>query len=361
MDWEKVKKVALLANIGAFFVGITGVLVALAWFAYTVWIQPSSSGSNESVLRGEPPTMKAWLPALIIGVGLVLAAIFNLIAAFMLRRKLKAKITDLTTANQTLTNDLKIANREKQDWQAKYNETDYERLSLLSERENLELQLKTLGIAKHMIEGDLETARHEAKQANLRANEEINQKNEFARLYHESERKLDDFLWLRNIADTQAKNISEHVKATVITYPHTGSLVLSGEDHLRVTVGLVIRNESVFDITIRPQDVSGHLSFKNQLLKEPASLLIDDFRDSIDNLKPMQSGVLVLEQLFRQAEAETITKSVGDNNAYFWIGNLAILISVGNTTLQVEPKRLRITAEAEKILLTSFKRNTNND
>ena len=74
----------------------------------------------------------------------------------------------------------------------------------------------------------------------------------------------------------------------------------------------------------------------------------------------MQTGLLVLEQLFRQAEAETITKCLSDSNAKFWIGNLTILISVGNATQQVEPKPLRLTAEAENIPLTNFKRNTDN-
>jgi hypothetical protein len=146
----------------------------------------------------------------------------------------------------------------------------------------------------------------------------------------------------------------------VVTYPHTGELVLSGEHHLCVTVGVAVTNESVFDITIRPQDVTGHFSFKNQLLKEPANVLIDSFRDPIENLKPMETRVLVLEQLFRQAEAETITKCFGDNNAHFWIGDLAVLISVGNVAQPVNPKPLKITAEADKIPLTNFKCNTNN-
>src|SRR5258707_5990316 len=41
VDWEKVKKLALLCTIGAFFVGIAGVLVALVWFGYTVFFQPT--------------------------------------------------------------------------------------------------------------------------------------------------------------------------------------------------------------------------------------------------------------------------------------------------------------------------------
>jgi uncharacterized integral membrane protein len=116
MDWEKVKKVALLCTIGAFFVGIVGVVVALVWFGYSVWIQPPVPASSLPG-RWEFPPMKAWLPSLIIGIGLVLAAIFNVIAVFMSRHSLKkqlatanAAFADASETNEKLAADLSSAN-----------------------------------------------------------------------------------------------------------------------------------------------------------------------------------------------------------------------------------------------------------
>ena len=173
--------------------------------------------------------MKAWLPALIIGIGLLLAAVFNLVAAFMSRRTLKKQLDAAGKTIETLTR-------------------------------NMETASKSLGEARQETENckaALGQARRDVKEANLRANDQEGQREGLYKLYQESKRELANLAWLAHLAEEQAKDISRHVKATVVTYPHTGSLVLSGEDHLCVTVGLAITNESVFDITIRPQDITG--------------------------------------------------------------------------------------------------------
>src|SRR5260370_31907215 len=106
MDWEKVKKVANLCNIAAFPVAVVALVVMLVWFGYTVWVQPTVSVSGQpSPTRWELPPMKAWLPALIIGIGVVFAAIFNLIAAFMARRSLKQRLNKAESALGTATRE----------------------------------------------------------------------------------------------------------------------------------------------------------------------------------------------------------------------------------------------------------------
>jgi len=204
----------------------------------------------------------------------------------------------------------------------------------------------------------------EAREASLRENDIRGQRDGLSKLYDESKREVADLAWLRRLEEDQAKDISEHVKATLATYPQSGELELVG-DQLCIIVGLSIRNESVFDITIRPQDIAGQFSLNRVPMKEPAGVLIDDFRQQIENLKPMQKGWLVLEQPLREFEVEKINRCLGDDDAKFWIGGMIIPISVNNPlnndTQKVDPKPLRIPAESQYVPVNNLKRNTKKD
>lgn len=168
---------------------------------------------------------------------------------------------------------------------------------------------------------------------------------------------MSELTWLASLAAEQAKDIGEYVVATIATYPHAGELVLEGKE-LCITLGLNIRNESVFDISILPKDVSGSMAVDGKFLKEPASILIGELCGPIENLKPRKTEMLVLEQPLRQSEAERITKSLTEAGAKIWIGGLTILVSSGNGHLKVEPKQVRLSDKDGCIQLTDFKCNT---
>lgn len=192
----------------------------------------------------------------------------------------------------------------------------------------------------------------EAKEAALRENDLRGQRDGLSKLYDESRKELADLGWLRQLAEEEGTNISEHV---VITAVKPGSLKLAVSPRC-VTIGLFIRNESIFDITIRAENVKGHLFFKTRRLDEPARVLLDSDRPPIENLKPMQKEILVIEQPLRGYEAETISEA--DEEARFWLGNLSIPISVENVPLQVETKDLRIGVEVEHLYLKTFGKKT---
>lgn len=100
------------------------------------------------------------------------------------------------------------------------------------------------------------------------------------------------------------------------------------------------------------------MAMDGKLFKEPASILIGDFRTPIENLTPRTTQMLVLEQPLRQSEAERIQKSLTDAGGKIYFGGLTILISSSNLHLKVEPKRLSLRDRDGYIELTDFKCNT---
>lgn len=210
---------------------------------------------------------------------------------------------------------------------------------------------------EYIVEQRLTTALNDLRNAQLTAKQEKGTKDEIYKLYRDEERKVAELTWLASLAAEQAKNIADYVVVTIATYPHAGELVLEGKE-LCITLGLYIRNESVFDISILPKDVSGSMSVDGKSLKEPVSILIGELRGPIENLKPRKTEMLVLEQPLRQSEAERITRSLTDAGAKIWIGSLSILASSDNSHLKVEPKQLHLTDRNGHIQLRDFKCNT---
>jgi len=271
--------------------------------------------------------MKAWLPALIIGIGLVFAAIFNLIAVFMSRHGFKKQLAsanaayaDVSETNETLTRDLKSANL------------------AIGEARNQEREAKRVA----------EERRKEAVGATGQ-NEQITMARQMA------ENRLVNLSWVEKMIGDQAKDITAHV---TITSVRPGTLKLTDAPRC-VSLGLCIRNESVFDITIRAANLTGRLFFQSTALNDPATILLDATRLPIENLKPMQSDMLVILQPLWKSEAETISEA--DMGTRFWLGNLNIPISVENVPQEVETKPLRIRAEVEHISLKDFFGDTDND
>jgi hypothetical protein len=93
--WDVVKKLAMLANIGAF-------VFVIAWSIYN--LPPSA----QPILHETQSTR--WMPSIIVGGCLVLASIFNLIAFLTSRRfnrrALASQITVLETSKNELANQL---------------------------------------------------------------------------------------------------------------------------------------------------------------------------------------------------------------------------------------------------------------
>ena len=203
---------------------------------------------------------------------------------------------------------------------------------------------------------DVKQLKHDLKEAGLRENQEKGSKDEIYKLYRESEQKLAGMDWLNRMAYQQSTNIAEHIKVSVIKYPHSGELVLNGP-RLCAIVGLMIRNESVFEIDILAKDVSGHFWINDRALAEPAGLLVDEDRGSIEELEPMKTRALILNQALRQSDAEEIQRCLTDENAKLYIGNLDILVSAKNSAFTVQPKPLRLT-EVRNVPLSSLKCNT---
>lgn len=310
--------------------------------------------------------MTGWLSFVVIGTSALTLGLQSLIAfRWMDNRTLKRRVAELKAATDQLrklepqaTPDLNTAEIEA--FKAAVSKAEDDAQTLRIDLRGKKQQMKEVERERDRYKADLAEVKRDAEEWRKKANEASGIKDGILTLYRESERKLGDLAWLRRIADEQAKNIRDHVTAEFVTYPNPGELVLDGP-RLLVTVGVRITNESVFDITIRPEGIAGRLSLNNYLFKEPAGLLIGDFRGPIENLPPKEKALLILEQPLRQSEAETIKKYLEDNaRVGIWTGDLQVPILVKNATQEVAAKPLKIISKTEPLLLNDFKRNTNN-
>jgi hypothetical protein len=258
----------------------------------------------------------------------------------------KQQLKEVQRERDRYKSELAAAKEEAGEWQRSYHEVNNRVTPIKNLNENYEDQIKTL-------QSELKTSQHEAKEGTLRANDQEGQKDGIYKLYRESERQLAKLTWLKQLAEEQAKDISEHV-AVILRPP--GSLILNKSPRW-VTIGLKIRNESVFDITIDPKEVKGRLFFDGTPLHEDASQLTDDTRWPITNLKPKQTEMFVIKQPLLKSESETIAECE-KAGTQFWLGNLYIPISVLGD-FNVTPQRLRIHGEMENVPLKDFS-NTNN-
>lgn len=203
---------------------------------------------------------------------------------------------------------------------------------------------------------DLSDARTRAKRAledgrefQLQAIDEKAQKEDLVKKLAEYKGQLQQMESLRIIRDAQAENIKDHV---VITDIWPGRLKLAG-DFLSVSLVFGIRNESLFDITIPPEEVKGALTFADRRLTEPIHMIVDIYRERIRNLRPLQQAKFMLEQPLRGFEAETIQKCLTDPDAKFSLSYLGVTITVGDGST-VAPRYLKVEPEFEHLPLARF-------
>jgi len=166
------------------------------------------------------------------------------------------------------------------------------------------------------------TWRIEAHETNLRANDEKGQKDSLQTLYRESERQLTDLTWLSNRAGEEAEKLSDYVVITDIR-PCFLSLNRDRGAHIEI----VIRNESLFDITIHGEGITGSFLFEQVSLHDPARADSPAGHPITVNLKPREPGTLAIFQPFLMTEAERIEEALSETSAKFWLNNLTIPIS----------------------------------
>lgn len=329
--WERAKKIGALAGIGSF-------LVAVAWFSYTVWRDRQSTPNQGGSI------VNLWTPTFVIGCCVVIAAMFHLTTAFVSRRNLKRTVADLTQQNTGLRSDAGRLQREKGLCQDNYRELEKQRDRYSSELADVRPQIESLN-------RELAQAKNDGDNANKRAKAAENESQGHYKLFEDRERQLGELLWLKKRMEDQAKDISEHV---VVKKSKLCGLRLDSDRC--AFVAITIRNESLFDITIRLEKISGCLFFNSVARHDPAQVSKTNTRP-IENLEPMAQAIIVIKQPLLRTEAEIISEAAKDQNARFWLGNLNIPISIENIPQQVGTKALRIGENVEHVYLKDY--NTN--
>jgi len=168
-------------------------------------------------------------------------------------------------------------------------------------------------------------------------------RNNFRAWYYE-------LAWLNPAIEPQKKDISNFVKV-IAARP----CLLNLKERVAV-VDLVIRNDSFFDLAIKPDDVGGRFATKKGLLHDPAKALIDLNHPAVEKLKPREEATVTVIQPLLRSEAEEIEDAISEgNDGRFWLGNLNIPVSVQNAKpLQVDSKPLRIDSNVEHVYFREF-------
>jgi len=138
------------------------------------------------------------------------------------------------------------------------------------------------------------------------------------------------YKWLHEIANTQAKNISEYVVVEKVYFCYQ-------ELHtpmLKSVFGINYRNKSVFDISIE-KTVSGYIEFEGTKLDAPP-LIIND----LDATGIGRIGTITIEQRLTRPEADLIA-SKDPKLAEFNLTNLIITIK-GERLATRQPQYLKI-------------------
>ncbi|HKY30722.1 MAG TPA: hypothetical protein VJM12_22510 [Pyrinomonadaceae bacterium] len=203
---------------------------------------------------------------------------------------------------------------------------------------------------------DIEKLKRDLKEAGLRENDQRNQKETVLAELRKREADLAELKTLIDMRITQAENITGHVTVTSV---HAGDLMFVGNSETPpcVTLELRIRNDSLFNISIKPENVRGHLVFADNVLPEPISVIIDFAREPISGLRPFAHGSLVLYQPLRIADVEWIKSLQDSQKGRFRLTHLGIPISVDGRYSQykVTSGNLRIHPDLQALPITAFR------
>jgi hypothetical protein len=151
----------------------------------------------------------------------------------------------------------------------------------------------------------------------------------------------------------QAENIKDHIAVVKVK---AGDLILEGNADTGpcVTLELRIRNESLFNISIQPDDVKGCLAFADRPLPEPISVIIDFAREPITNLRPFGWASLVLCQPLRIVDVERIISLQDNSIGRFSLAPLVVPITI-DSQYKVPSKNLRIAPDIEHLPINAFR------
>jgi len=229
---------------------------------------------------------------------------------------------------------------------------DISRREVAETKANANAQTSTYELTFKGMSQELNEAKLELEQAKLTINQETTQREEFTRLYNEATHDLAIWKPIIKQAKDQAAQIDEWVRMKEAI---PGKLLLR-RDRM-VTLEIRIRNESLYPISIRPQDIKGRLRFKAVSLREEIQTLPDE--PSIRDLEPKGTALIKLQQPLRGFEAERIQESRegGDNDGLFWLGDLYIPISAKNTPVPVRALPLVIIPEHISLDVHAFSYN----
>lgn len=267
-------------------------------------------------------------------------------------KELQSENREIARQNTQLLHDLKGARESKLESERDFQQARNKVKDVTGELDNYELQLKTASLEKNMLKEELEKAQREAKQANLRANQEENQRTEFYRLFNDRERELATWKPVLDQAKEQAAKIDEWVKMKTAI---PGKFIFAKTSRL-LTLEIRIYNESLYPVTINYKKITGSLRFKAIPLREEIQAPPDEPPIEVE---PRSPALIKLLQPLRVFEAENIQESleIQDNNGLVWLGDLYIPISAKDTPVPVGTKPLVIIPEHISLNIHAFSYN----
>lgn len=141
--------------------------------------------------------------------------------------------------------------------------------------------------------------------------------------------ELKQYMWLHEIAQAQASDISRYVTLELVRVfdPHSTTPSLRFDFY--------IRNKSNYHVTIDDK-VGGAILFEGKPLTYPLTVIGNELKE----FPPLGVGVLAIEQSLRPEEVSRLSE-FGDNvYHYFLLNQLRVSIRGGENFPQVQPQRL---------------------
>lgn len=209
------------------------------------------------------------------------------------------------------------------------------------QHDNYKLEREGLLNERKLLNETLLQTQRDLKQANLRANQEENQRDIWMKNANEAESKLGDLKWVQKILKDQEEALQDHVVINLLSQVRVDVLD-TPYGPPRVRFGFRIRNESLFDITIHPKNVGGHVSFRERLLRETVGL-DPNMESSVENVGHKEEGWIFLDQEFTASEIDRIKEALSSNSdGEFKFESVVIKVSGGKDFPSVPSQTLKI-------------------
>ena len=296
--------------------------------------------------------LSAWLPItlLLLSAAITITALL-IVSAQRLRTQRLAKLQQadaskfdgLLDEKQKLGEELSRRDSENKALQRQVSEAQ-ETIKLLEDGK------RDLTNENNMLEEQLKETEKTLNEEKKKANYEASQREEFIKLYYESERKLGDLRWLEGRMKQQAEKLNTWVG---IKKANRVKLQLTKTPRM-VVLAFWVKNNSIFTVTFNLKFITGCLRFKGNSLHDP--IRPSQRSIPIEDLEPGELLEIILVQPLLRTEAEMIleARQNGDPNAIFSLDDLNIPISVRNIPQQVTAAKLKIHSEIEFMEASDF-------